>query len=115
MTLPVRERQVRLLADSRATEPRARLAQASSRAEFVLRLSRTVSAVQHPSRAMEALVGLLVEEMVAFAQVTVFSGIRQITTGMVHESRVSTRAGLAVDTRMPVVDTDAVMVPVWRV
>ena len=104
MTLPVRERQVRLLADSRATEPRARLAQASSRAEFVLRLSRTVSAVQHPSRAMEALVGLLVEEMVAFAQVTVFSGIRQITTGMVHECRVTTRAGLAVDTRMPVVD-----------
>ena len=90
VTLPVRERQVRLLADSRATEPRARLAQASSRAEFVLRLSRTVSAVQHPSRAMEALVGLLVEEMVAFAQVTVFSGIRQITTGMVHESRVTT-------------------------
>ena len=104
MTLPVRERQVRLLTDSRATEPRARLAQASSRAEFVLRLSRTVSAVQHPSRAMEALVGLLVEEMVAFAQVTVFSGIRQITTGMVHESRVATRAGLAVDTRMPVID-----------
>ena len=104
MTLPVRERQVRLLADSRATEPRARLAQASSRAEFVLRLSRTVSAVQHPSRAMEALVGLLVEEMVAFAQVTVFSGIRQITTGMVHGSRVTTRAGLAVDTRIPVVD-----------
>ena len=104
MTLPVRERQVRLLADSRATEPRARLAQASSRAEFVLRLSRTVSAVQHPSRAMEALVSLLVDEMVAFAQVTVFSGIRQITTGMVHESRVTTRAGLAVDTRMPVID-----------
>jgi serine phosphatase RsbU (regulator of sigma subunit) len=104
MTLPVRERQVRLLADSRATEPRARLAQASSRAEFVLRLSRTVSAVQHPSRAMEALVGLLVEEMVAFAQVTVFSGVRQITTGMVHEGRVTTRAGLAVDTRVPVVD-----------
>ena len=104
MTLPVRERQVRLLADSRATEPRARLAQASSRAEFVLRLSRTVSAVQHPSRAMEALVGLLVEEMVAFAQVTVFSGIRQITTGMVHEGRVTTLAGLAVDTPMPVVD-----------
>src|SRR6478735_799533 len=75
VTLPVRERQVRLLADSRATEPRARLAQASSRAEFVLRLSRTV-----------------------------FAGIRQITTGMVHESRVSTRAGLAVDTRMPVIE-----------
>ena len=53
---------------------------------------------------MEALVGLLVEEMVAFAQVTVFSGIRQITTGMVHGSRVTTRAGLAVDTRIPVVD-----------
>jgi serine phosphatase RsbU (regulator of sigma subunit) len=104
VTLPVRERQVRLLADSRATEPRARLAQASSRAEFVLRLSRTVSAVQHPSRAMEALVGLLAEEMVAFAQVTVFSGIRQITSGVVHEGPVITRAGLSVDTRMPVID-----------
>ena len=85
MTLPVRERQVRLLADSRSAEPRARLAQASSRAEFVLRLSRTVSAVQHPTRAMTALVNLLVEEMVTFAQVTVFSGIRQVTTGAVHE------------------------------
>jgi serine phosphatase RsbU (regulator of sigma subunit) len=104
VTLPVRERQVRLLADSRATEPRARLAQASSRAEFVLRLSRTVSAVQHPSRAMEALVGLLAEEMVAFAQATVFSGIRQITSGVVHEGPVITRAGLSVDTRMPVID-----------
>ena len=104
MTLPVRERQVRLLADSRSAEPRARLAQASSRAEFVLRLSRTVSAVQHPTRAMTALVNLLVEEMVTFAQVTVFSGIRQVTTGAVHEGTVSTRAGLAVELSMPVVD-----------
>ncbi|RYP88942.1 GAF domain-containing protein [Nocardioides guangzhouensis] len=104
MTLPVRERQVRLLADSRASEPRARLAQASSRAEFMLRLSRTVSAVQHPTRAMEALVTLLVEEMVTFAQVTVFSGIRQATVGVVHDGSVRTVAGLAVDAPTPLVD-----------
>jgi hypothetical protein len=53
---------------------------------------------------MEALAGLLAEEMVAFAQVTVFSGIRQITSGVVHEGPVITRAGLSVDTRMPVID-----------
>jgi serine phosphatase RsbU (regulator of sigma subunit) len=103
MTLPLRERQVRLLADSRSSEPRARLAQASSRAEFVLRLSRTVSAVQHPTRAMEALVGLLVEEMVTFAQVTLFSGIRQATTSAIHEGRPVTLSTLAVETPIPVV------------
>ena len=48
---------------------------------------------------MEALVSLLVEELVAFAQVTVFSGVRQITTGMVHEGQVTTLSGLAGDTR----------------
>jgi serine phosphatase RsbU (regulator of sigma subunit) len=104
MTLPVRERQARLLADSRSSEPRARLAQASSRAEFMLRLSRTVSAVQHPTRAMEALVTLLVEEMVTFAQVTVFSGIRQATVGTVHGGALCSVAGLVVDTPTPLVD-----------
>ncbi|MBD8868949.1 PP2C family protein-serine/threonine phosphatase [Nocardioides donggukensis] len=98
MGAPVRERQARLLADSRASDARARLAQASARSEFLLRTSRTASAVQHPTRAMEALVGVLVRELVDFAQVTVVSGIRQVTTAAVHEGPMETVVGPRADT-----------------
>ncbi len=79
MSISVRERHARLLADSRSSEPRARLAQAVSRAEFLLRASRTVSAVQNPQRALEALVTLLLDDLVDVAQVVVRSGPWQLT------------------------------------
>lgn len=81
MSTSVRERQARLLADPRSTEPRARLAQAVSRAEFLLRLSRTVSAIQNPQRALEALIALLLEDMVDVAQVVVRTGPWQHVCG----------------------------------
>lgn len=107
MPTPVRERQARLLADSRASEPRARLAQASTRAEFLLRLSRTVSAVQHPGRAAEAMVSLLVEEMASFAQVTLWSGTRQLTSGAVHGAAVRSTHGYRADHATPALDEAA--------
>ena len=79
MSTSVRETQARLLADSRSSEPRARLAQAVSRAEFLLRVSRTVSALQNPQRSLEALGDLLLDELVDVAQVTVRTGTWQIT------------------------------------
>lgn len=73
----VRERQARLLADSRAAEPRARLAQAISRSDFLLRLSRAVSAPQNPDRALEVVADLLVDELVDVAQVLVRTGAHE--------------------------------------
>lgn len=89
MSVSVRESQARLLADSRAAEPRARLAQAVSRAEFLLRVSRTLSAVQNPLRALEALTTILVEDLVDVAQVVVRTGAWQLHAGGVsgHETR----------------------------
>ena len=84
MATTVRANQARLLAESRGIEPRARLAQAVSRADFLLRLSRTVSAIQSPERALEAAVGLLLEEMVDLAQVVVRTGPWQLSCGGVH-------------------------------
>jgi hypothetical protein len=84
MSTSVRERHARLLADSRASEPRARLAQAISRADFLLRTSRTVSAIQNPRRALEALVGLLLEDLVDVAQVAVRNGPWQLV-GVGHQ------------------------------
>lgn len=81
MTVSVRESQARLLADSRSAEPRARLAQAVSRAEFLLRVSRTLSAVQNPLRALEALTTILVEDLVDVAQVVVRTGAWQLYAG----------------------------------
>lgn len=81
MSTSVRERHARLLAESRSAEPRARLAQASSRAEFLLRLSRTVTAIQNPERALSALVTLLLEDMVDVAQVVVRTGPWQLVCG----------------------------------
>ena len=78
MSISVRERHARLLADSRSAQPRARLAQAVSRAEFLLRSSRTVSAIQNPQRALEALVALLLEDLVDVAQVVVRNGPWQL-------------------------------------
>jgi GAF domain-containing protein len=84
MSTSVRERHARLLGDSRGSEPRARLAQAVSRAEFLLRTSRTVSAIQNPRRAVEALVGLLLEDLVDVAQVAVRNGPWQLV-GVGHQ------------------------------
>jgi hypothetical protein len=83
----VKERHARLLADSRASEPRARLAQAVSRAEFLLRVSRTVSAIQNPQRALDAVSELLLEHMVDLVQVVVRSGAWQLTSGAVEGGR----------------------------
>ncbi len=90
MPTHVKERHARLLANPRGAEPRARLAQASSRADFLHRLSRVVSTVQHPARAAEALVDLLTEEVVDFAQLALFAGRHQISAGAVEGGQVHT-------------------------
>ncbi|ANH38841.1 Phosphoserine phosphatase RsbU [Nocardioides dokdonensis FR1436] len=96
MTAMTRERPARLLADSRSAEPRARLAQAVSRAEFLLRLSRTVSAVQNPDRGLAALVDLLLDEVVDVAQVVVRSGPHHLVCSGTHRAEpVSARRPLA--------------------
>ena len=97
MSTSVRARQARLLADSRGVEPRARLAQAVSRADFLLRLSRTLSAVQNPQRALEAVVDLLIDEMVEVAHVVVLTGPWQLTCGGVHGSSSHTGVERRVD------------------
>nr|WP_281363184.1 SpoIIE family protein phosphatase [Nocardioides perillae] len=51
--------------------PRVQLAQSSSRADFLSALSRSLSAVQHPARAVETVVSTLVDGAVDFAQVTI--------------------------------------------
>ena len=70
----LRETQARLLADSRAAEPRARLAQVVSRADFLSRLTQGVSAIQRPERAIEALVAILLEDLVDVAAVSIRYG-----------------------------------------
>lgn len=97
LTTSVRERHARLLAESRSAEPRARLAQASSRAEFLLRLSRTVSAIQNPQRALETLVSVLLEEMVDVAQVFVRTGQTQLVCGAVQGGPVHHTASRVVE------------------
>src|SRR6478609_7749735 len=92
LTTSVRERHARLLA-----EPRSRLAQASSRAEFLLRLSRTVSAIQNPQRALETLVSVLLEEMVDVAQVFVRTGQSQLVCGAVQGGPVHHTASRVVE------------------
>ncbi|MDO3394842.1 PP2C family protein-serine/threonine phosphatase [Nocardioides sp. SOB44] len=90
MTATTRERPARLLADSRSAEPRARLAQAVSRADFLLRLSRNVSAVQNPDRGLEALVELLLDEVVDVAQVVVRSGAHHLVCSGTHVDEPTT-------------------------
>ena len=97
MTTSVRERHARLLAESRSAEPRARLAQASTRAEFLLRLSRTVSAIQNPQRALDTLVSVLLEEMVDVAQVVVRSGPWQLVSGAVQDGSIHSSAARIVE------------------
>ena len=97
MTTSVRERHARLLAESRSAEPRARLAQASTRAEFLLRLSRTVSAIQNPQRALDTLVSVLLEEMVDVAQVVVRSGPWQLVSGAVQDGPIHSSAARIVE------------------
>jgi len=86
-----------LLAESRSAEPRARLAQASTRAEFLLRLSRTVSAIQNPQRALDTLVSVLLEEMVDVAQVVVRSGPWQLVSGAVQDGSIHSSAARIVE------------------
>ena len=97
MTSSVRERHARLLAESRTAEPRARLAQASTRAEFLLRLSRTVSAIQNPQRALETLVSVLLEEMVDVAQVVVRNGPWQLVSGAVQDGPIHSSSARIVE------------------
>jgi len=97
LTTSVRERHARLLAESRSAEPRARLAQASTRAEFLLRLSRTVSAIQNPQRALDTLVSVLLEEMVDVAQVVVRSGPWQLVSGAVQDGSIHSSAARIVE------------------
>ena len=87
MSISVRERHARLLADSRSSEPRARLAQAVSRAEFLLRASRSVSAIQNPQRALESLVALLLDDLVDVAQVVVRTGPWQLSGVGTHDAQ----------------------------
>lgn len=65
----------------------------AGRTRFLLRLSRTVSSLQHPARAAEAVVGLLTDELVAFAQVTLLSGRQEITTSAVVGGPASSLTG----------------------
>jgi hypothetical protein len=81
---PVRERQARLLADSRSSEPRARLAQAVSRSDFLLRVSRTTSALQNPDRALAGLASLLVDELVDVALVAVHTASHETVCSAVR-------------------------------
>src|SRR3954463_3516982 len=96
--MSVRERHARLLADSRASEPRARLAQAVSRAEFLLRVSRTVSAIQNPNRALAALVALLLEDVADVAQVVVRTGPWQLVGAGAQDGEPRSSTGRWVDT-----------------
>src|SRR5689334_18318763 len=82
--MTVREGQARLLAASRSSQPRARLQQAVTRGEFLLRASRTLTTVQNPVRALESLVSLLLDELVDVAQVVVRAGGWQLHAEGVH-------------------------------
>ncbi len=79
MSLPFSERPAPLLADSRRSDAGARLTQAADRAEFLLRASRTVSALQQPQRALEALTELLLDRLVEVAQIVVRTGTAALT------------------------------------
>ena len=72
--MPVRESQARLLADTRTAEPRARLAQAAARADYLMRLTRSLSTMQRPDRAIEDVVRLLLEDVADVVAVTVRYG-----------------------------------------
>lgn len=94
----------RLLADARAATPRQRLAQAADRADLLLRLSRTLAAVQHPERLLEATVDTLVDELVDVAQLVVRTGLHQVTTARVlggeprvHRSRTNEQPAVDLD------------------
>lgn len=68
---PLRERRRRLMASAGQVGSADRLAQSASRAEFLSSLSRSLSAIQHPARAVETAATTLVEGAVDFAQVTI--------------------------------------------
>lgn len=63
-----------LLADARAAAPEALLGQVQGRADFLLGATRAVAAVQHPRRALEALVVHLLDGLVDLVEVTVRNG-----------------------------------------
>lgn len=79
--MALRQSTARLLADSRSAEPRARLAQAMSRSEFLSRIPRTLTAMQNPMRGLEALADLLHSELVDFVQIVVRQSDRELVTG----------------------------------
>lgn len=79
MALHLSEIDVSLLADHRGAESDVRIRQALAQARFLLRVSRTVTALQHPQRALEALTGLLVEDLVEFCQVSVRTATTVLT------------------------------------
>jgi serine phosphatase RsbU (regulator of sigma subunit) len=100
----VRERHARLLADSRGLEPRARLAQAAARSDFLLRAARSVAALQNPGRALEALTALLLEDLVDVVHVVVRSGPWQLSgSGTQGTAPVSTLSRQT-DVDLPAVD-----------
>ncbi|QZY28248.1 PP2C family protein-serine/threonine phosphatase [Nocardioides coralli] len=93
----VRERQARLLADPRSAEPRARLAQAMTRSDFLLRLSRTTAALQNPHRALAGLTTLLVDELVDVALVSVHTGSHETVCTAVRDQPSATATRLLAD------------------
>ena len=103
MSPSVRAHQARLLADTRGAEPRARLAQAVSRADFLLRLSRTLGSIQNPQRALEAVVDRLLDEMVDLAHVVVRTGPWQLSCGGVHGTAPHSRVDRWTDSVPPAV------------
>jgi sigma-B regulation protein RsbU (phosphoserine phosphatase) len=77
------DQRARLLATTRHVDARARLGQASRRHDFLVRVGRVVSAVQHPARALDAVVSLLTTEAVEFAQVEVAQDHRRLYSAAV--------------------------------
>ena len=86
-----------LLSDAQATEPGTRLAQAVARADFLLRLSRTVATIQSPERALAAVVDLVADELVGAAAVAVRTGTVELACAGVRGRPPVSRARRLVD------------------
>jgi serine phosphatase RsbU (regulator of sigma subunit) len=86
---PLTERHERLLGPPDDHERQGPLVQAVDRAQFLLRVSRALAAMQAPQRALEVLASLLLEELVDVAQVVVRGGAWQASCSGVqgHELR----------------------------
>ena len=87
--------QPELLSDAQAAGPGTRLAQAVARADFLLRLSRTLATIQSPDRALAAVVDLVVGELVDAAAVSVRTGTLELAcAGVRGQAPVSRRLRL---------------------